>query len=326
MKIAIVGAGITGSLLAKKLSDTEHRVEVFEKSRGRGGRCSYKRTAWGAFDIGANLIPAHDGDFIEFLEEQISEGNIARWPDTVHEFDGKLKKKSDNRQYYVFTPGMNAGCRDWLSGTVLHTGTRIESLQELPDGWLLWDDQQGKHGPFDNIVVTAPWPQTRGLLSPWLKEGNLARFHQDWLSCWSLGVCLKEPVPDLARLIYVAGRPIQNLINQSAKPGSESTPSVWVAQFDHGFSAENQHAPPEILLAEVQKQFMEIFSVSPHIEHHYQHFWRYARPSPADKALGGILPCHAGLFAGGDWSFGGSVQAAFKAANRLFDEITRQTY
>ena len=325
MNIAIIGAGITGSLLAKKLNEAGHRVDVFEKSRGRGGRCSYKRTSWGAFDMGANVIPAHDPEFIDFLEELSSTGVVARWPDNVHEYDGRLKEKADERQYYLFTPGMNAGCRDWLSGTSLHTGCRIESLQELPDGWLLWDDEQGKHGPFDKVVVTAPWPQTEVLLSPWLNVEQLTQYQQAWVSCWSLGFCLKQPVTDSASLVYIADGPIQCLINQSAKPGSDSSSSVWVAQFAHDFSDENPNADPHKLIAEVTKAFMDVFSAQTEIEHVYQHFWRYARPAPGQKNLGLIMPCDSSLVAGGDWSYGGSVQAAFKAANRLFDEITRQT-
>ena len=326
MNIAIIGAGITGSLLANKLNKAGHHVDVFEKSRGRGGRCSYKRTSWGEFDMGANVIPAHDSAFIGFLEEQSSKGVVVRWPDTVHEFDGRLKEKVDERQYYVFTPGMNAGCRDWLSGANLHTGTRIESLQELPDGWLLWDEQQGKHGPFDKLVVTAPWPQAQLLISPWLNVEQLTQHQQGWASCWSLGIGLKKPLPDLADLVYVADSPIQCLINQSSKPGSDSSSSVWVAQFEHGFSDENQNADPQTLLAEVKRAFLEIFSISIEVEHFYQHFWRYARPAQGQKNLGLITPCDGSLLVGGDWSYGGSVQAAFKAANRLFDEITRQTH
>ncbi|WP_082633257.1 FAD-dependent oxidoreductase [Lacimicrobium alkaliphilum] len=45
-KIAVIGAGVTGSLLAHKLSQDGHTVTVLEKSRGRGGRCTTKRTHW----------------------------------------------------------------------------------------------------------------------------------------------------------------------------------------------------------------------------------------------------------------------------------------
>ena len=43
-KIAIIGAGISGSFLAHLFSQNKNvEVSIFEKSRGSGGRCAVKR-------------------------------------------------------------------------------------------------------------------------------------------------------------------------------------------------------------------------------------------------------------------------------------------
>jgi predicted NAD/FAD-dependent oxidoreductase len=40
LNIAIIGAGIAGITAARTLANAGHKVQVFEKSRGAGGRMS----------------------------------------------------------------------------------------------------------------------------------------------------------------------------------------------------------------------------------------------------------------------------------------------
>ncbi|MFB1034272.1 MAG: NAD(P)-binding protein, partial [Sinobacterium sp.] len=58
MKVAIVGAGITGCLLANFIGSKSIDVSIFEKSRGCGGRASTKQTDWGQCDLGATVMLA----------------------------------------------------------------------------------------------------------------------------------------------------------------------------------------------------------------------------------------------------------------------------
>ena len=323
MKIAIIGAGVTGSVLAQTLALQGNQVDVFEKSRGRGGRCSYKRTTWGAFDMGATVIPASDDDFVRFMQQQVNDGIAQAWPTQVHDYNNTLTLRRDNRAYYLFAPGMNAGCRAWLDKSRLHTASKIVSLQELSDGWLLWDEDEGKHGPFDRIVLTAPLPQTKALLDPWLDVDMAASLEMQWLSCWTVGCQLKEAINTPAELIYLHNQPIQTLINQSAKPGSDTSLPIWVAQFDNHFSDQHHTMETGQLMTLVGEQFEQVFNTRVSFEHAYQHFWRYARPSPSAVKPGILSFQRDTLLAGGDWSFGGSVQAAYLAATRLFEQIAR---
>ena len=51
--IAIIGAGMSGIVAARTLTQAGHHVEVFEKSQGVGGRMSTRETTFGNFDHGA---------------------------------------------------------------------------------------------------------------------------------------------------------------------------------------------------------------------------------------------------------------------------------
>lgn len=323
VKYAIIGAGITGSLLSQKLLSCGHQVEVFEKSRGRGGRSCYKRVQWGAFDIGATVVPASDEAFVGFMQQQAKQGTVKHWPDQVFEFNTNLSERHDDRHYFVFSEGMNGGCRTWLEGATLKTHVRIEHLQKTDKGWLLWDQVECKHGPFDYVVSTVPWPQNSTLLSPWTDEKVLNGASREWTSCWAFAIEFSETIPTCAQLIYVKNSPIQQLINQSAKPGSDDESQIWVAQFSNRYSDLHSQDNPKTLLNIALSEMEKVLGPLPEVKHSYSHFWRYARPVPGQSQPGIIKASEKGLVAGGDWSFSGSVQGAFKAANQLFEEVTR---
>jgi renalase len=66
IKIAIIGAGISGITLAKELEDIA-QVKIFEKSRGVGGRMSTRYVEDFAFDHGTQCFSARTKNFQKFL-------------------------------------------------------------------------------------------------------------------------------------------------------------------------------------------------------------------------------------------------------------------
>mgnify|MGYP001382774367 CR=1 FL=1 len=66
--IAIVGAGMAGVACARTLVQAGHRVTLFEKSRGAGGRMATRRSEFGGFDHGAQFFTVRDERFRQALE------------------------------------------------------------------------------------------------------------------------------------------------------------------------------------------------------------------------------------------------------------------
>ena len=65
---AIVGAGMAGVACARTLLQAGHRVTVFEKSPGAGGRMATRETPLGGFDHGAQYFTVRDPRFARALE------------------------------------------------------------------------------------------------------------------------------------------------------------------------------------------------------------------------------------------------------------------
>ena len=78
IKIAIIGAGLSGLILARELSAYAD-VDVFEKARGVGGRMATRYADPYQFDHGAQYFTAKTAEFQSFLEPFIQNGIVAPW-------------------------------------------------------------------------------------------------------------------------------------------------------------------------------------------------------------------------------------------------------
>ena len=58
--IAIIGTGLAGLSAAQALHAAGLPVELFDKSRGSGGRMASKRSDAGSLDLGAQYFTARD--------------------------------------------------------------------------------------------------------------------------------------------------------------------------------------------------------------------------------------------------------------------------
>ena len=67
--IAIIGTGIAGLSAAQALIAAGQNVELFDKSRGSGGRMASKRTDAGSVDLGAQYFTARDRRFAEVVQQ-----------------------------------------------------------------------------------------------------------------------------------------------------------------------------------------------------------------------------------------------------------------
>ena len=66
--IAIVGAGMAAITCARTLVQAGHRVTVFEKSHGMGGRMSTRTSPFGTFDHGTQYFTVRDPRFTQALQ------------------------------------------------------------------------------------------------------------------------------------------------------------------------------------------------------------------------------------------------------------------
>ena len=325
--VAIIGAGLTGSLVAHQLSQENYKVTVFEKSRGSGGRASTRQMPWGQFDLGMPVIPATDMHFLAFMAQLAVEGKASRWPETEQEIiRNTATNNSNNSVSFVFDGKMNMICRHWLQSSHFQPNSLVTNIRHKKGlGWQVCIAQDWHETFFDVLICTAPWPQTKRLLE--YANLPLALTEQNWLSCWSIGVKLSADTKPHTKVINLADNDVQSLIFDSEKPNRPVLPSrqqIWVAQLNHQLSASlgKDGKTEAIALAwESLKQFFGLDQQA--ILFTEAHFWRFARSESGQAALGIIHLQDSNLIAGGDWSFGASAQSAFKASQEITAKVMK---
>ena len=176
--IAVVGAGIAGITCARTLVQAGHRVTVFEKSRGAGGRMSCRSTEFGGFDHGAQYFTVRDARFALALSTSPSvvrpwSANAVRILDEAGRVVAAAKPAME--AHYVAAPGMNALVKHWAQ-PLMDAGqvkfetqvSRIEADKLYPTKWQLQTEGAGGtsqvYSGFDDVVLAVPSVQAQALL------------------------------------------------------------------------------------------------------------------------------------------------------------------
>lgn len=164
--IAIIGTGIAGLSAARALRDAGHVVQLFDKSRGSGGRMSSKRSDAGSLDMGAQYFTARDRRFVNEVQRWQSNGWAEQWKPQLYNFkSGQLTPSPDEQIRWVGTPRMSAITRALLDDLPVEFGCRITEVFQGKQHWNLLDADGENHGPFSHVIIATPAPQATALLA-----------------------------------------------------------------------------------------------------------------------------------------------------------------
>jgi len=272
--IAIIGAGIAGALLARKLADAGIQVEVFEKSRGTGGRLASTRLGDHSVDLGAPYLEAHSPEFKQWLEQEVSQQHLSHWQPKRADF--QLQALPD-RQYYVGNNRLSMLTRQWLSrGPIqLHTQVRIGKIARYDSGVYLYDDEDQALGIFDLVVIATPAPQAVPLLTEmpaWQQLAQQITPDICWLHTLQLSDALElnssarengsQESSSLEADIIEGNHPIlQRAIRNSSKPGCVG-PESWVLHARSDWSEQHVDADKEWIAEQLQQNLQQVLDVA----------------------------------------------------------------
>ncbi|MCI4441615.1 FAD-dependent oxidoreductase [Tibeticola sp.] len=327
---AIVGAGMAGVACARTLLQAGHRVTVFEKSPGAGGRMATRETPLGGFDHGAQYFTVRDPRFARALETV--PGLVRPWSaSSVRVLDALghvLEAAPPPREpHLVPVPGMNALPRAWGQplGSALLTRTRVDRIErDAIDRrrWQLHTEAPGGivhvHGGYDAVLLALPAPQAAALLdASALAPKPLLGLHEVKLApCWTLMVAFPNAMqPGLGTLgpQWNAARSTHHrvawLARESSKP-QRAPIERWTVQASAAWSHEHLEDEPARVEAKLQRAFAEITGIRATPGHSAVHRWRYAKTlQPLGQSH--LWDAKSGLGACGDWCLGHRVEDAF---------------
>lgn len=320
--IAIIGAGLAGLTLARRLAPLAS-VTLFEKSRGLGGRMANRRRGDFAFDHGAQYFTARSEGFKAVVTKALAAGSLATWPEAVPTLGRSGERKPDPRAgetRYVGAPGMTGLANHLASGLDIRKQTKVAALASEDGRWRLRDADQGDLGLFDLVLSTAPAPQTARLM-PGDFAGHLALARTRMSGCFTLMIGL-DTDPGLG---FEAARIDTGILSfiavDTTKPSRSGKPAL-VVHSRNDWAERNMETDKEAvrtaMLAALTERTGRDFSGAPWLD---LHRWRFANvEEPAGEPF--LFDPDLGLGACGDWCIGNRVEAAFESASALADALT----
>ena len=322
-KIAIVGAGMAGLMVARSLTDCGHSVVVFEKARGPGGRMSTRRQEEYAFDHGAQYFTCRDQRFSDQVEVWREEGIVAEWASPIQVLrSGQLSTTQEQRERYVGVPRMSSIARRLSQDLELVTKTRVgEVIRDEKRGipWEIRSESGDRLGHFDAVIVATPAPQAVPLLAAVPDFAQIA-------SGVSMEPCHATMVSFDSELevdfggAFVHDSILAWVARNSTKPNRPVAES-WVLHSQSEWSAKQSEGNPEKVSAEMLQAFSEALGHPlPEVLFQSSHRWLLAR---SEKPLGeGFLWNSASrLGVCGDWLHGDRVEGAFLSGLELTEAI-----
>lgn len=305
----VVGAGLSGLLVARQLQQSGRSVQVLEKSRGYGGRLATKRVGDATFDTGAQYLTAKDPRFTALTSTWREAGCLAAWPDgTAHRLVGR--------------PTMNSLGRQLAAGLDIVREAKVLAVRRDPQGWTLEVDQQPARRA-RTLVLTAPAPQSLALLHagevelPAILASDLAKLH--YHPCLALLLVLAGPSSVPSEGLAFEGDGVVRWIADNTRKGiAPGVPAAVTVHLGRSFSAAHYADSETILLAQVLPQIGHLLR-SP-IVHATLHRWRFSEPAVCHHE-----PCvwhpELGLGLAGDAFGGPKVEGAALSALALAERM-----
>ena len=313
LRVAVIGAGLSGLNAAQQLQQAGCSVVVFDKSRGPGGRLCTRRSASGGFDHGA---PYFQGDN-EATKRWLDQGIITQWSGRFGEVldDGSIERSAP-AQRWVGIPKMSTIGR-WMARDLdVRLSSRIEKLEGKPGQWTLIDTDSHTFGPFDVVVISCPGPQAASLLP---EDSNLTplALSMTYSICWVAMLDFNTALDLAWDGLAFRNAPLAHAFRSNSKPGRRQE-ERWVLHAQADWSEAHQDRSAEDVGELLQQAFRrfarcDVSSVS-------AHRWLYARSTQGQQQPA-VIDTKYRLGLCGDGLTGGGVMQAMASGQYMAELI-----
>ena len=326
LNIAVIGAGIAGLSCATALQAAGHSVQVFDKSRGGGGRMSTRRSAdetWQC-DHGAQYFTARDPAFAAEVARWQQAGVAALWAPRVAVLNDPSLRQPGPLDRFVGTPRMTAPAQ-WLAGSLKRSlGTTIQRLHREGPHWQIETAEHGRlDSRFDAVLLALPAPQAWPLAEPHAPALAAAAASVRMRGCWALMLQFDSPVDLPFDAAFVNSGPLRWIARDSSKPGrtaaNAAPQETWLLHAEAEWSEAHLELPPDEAAALMLAAFAALGGPAP--PRWTAHRWRYAdtRQPLLDGCLWDVS-LRLGLC--GDWLNGGKVEGAWLSGQGLAAKLS----
>tara|TARA_R110002072_G_scaffold301164_3_gene480226 strand:- start:1276 stop:2304 length:1029 start_codon:yes stop_codon:yes gene_type:complete len=333
LNIAVIGAGIAGLACATRLQQAGHKVSVFEKSRGLGGRMSTRRTDQWQCDHGAQYFTARAPEFVAQVRAWIKEDVAAEWSPTLSSFGDRPDSLARVPQQpsvprFVGIPKMSAPANALGRLLNIQKHVRVAGLERRDTQWLLsaeTADAVPSQHTFDAVLLAIPGPQAAELLAG--ADESLAQACRQYTmsACWAVMLTPQQPLAIEFDGAFVNDQILSWIAKDTSKP-ARSGAETWLMHATPQWSQEHIEADPGDVAQALRSAFLSLTG-TPEAQLTQAdinvHRWRFAQADTAsERAVPGYLwnpTLRLGVC--GDWLNGGRVEGAWLSGHRLASQL-----
>jgi predicted NAD/FAD-dependent oxidoreductase len=326
-KIAIIGAGIAGLTIAKKLANF-NQITIFDKSRGIGGRMATKRTDNYHFDHGAQFFTAKSKKFKNFCQQAKNDGIIEDWNCNFAEIDQeKITRKwqfNDKKPHFVAKPQMNSLCKYIAKDLNIELKKQIQKIDFSHQKWSLTTSEDEVFNNFDYLIIAIPSHQAINLVPKNFKYFDIISKIK-MLGCFTLMLGFKQKITTQFEAALVKKSIISWISVNSSKPERPKAFSL-VVNSSNKWADENIEEDLDIVKEKMTNSLNKIVKFDlDKIKYHNIHRWKYAN-SPLTKGRKSLFDPNINLGLCGDWFISGRVENAFLSALDLHDLLQQERW
>jgi len=316
VKIAVIGAGISGLTLAGVLKNYAE-VTVFEKEASVGGRITTHSAQDFIFDHGAQFFLARSKTFIDHIQPWIKQGVIAPWHATFAEIQDHTitttRRWDETIPHYVGIPHMHA-LSEFLSKDMdIRFNHAVHSLSQEKKWHIHSNDND--IGPFDWVISTLP-PALSIPLLPQDCSFHSAISSIKMSACCALLLGFNTPLPLIFDTALVRESDISWISANHTKPQRNSAYSLTVLSTNRWANAHLHDDTPSMLTHLIDTTSKVTGHDIDTACYRSLHLWPYANITKQHGAQYLIDP-HMQIAACGDWCIQGRIESACLSALAL---------
>lgn len=317
----VVGAGVSGSYLAHVLSAQGAQVALVEKSRGFGGRLCYRRTDESHFLHGAQFFTIKSPIFRSAIQSFLDAKEVVPWPGKIAYIreNGQIEDANQTPRYSMY-PKTDLFCRYWARDADVFLRTKVLRVEKR-ECWNLYTEE-GLFAQANNLVISAPLPQTKDLIPSALQQEHNLELDSDWRKAATLMMSFREDasiLPNPYSAAFVKSKEIDFVSSQESRMGDTGR-RHWAFVLSDEFSDKHWKLDIESVKAKVHQSLVHL-GLGGLNEESYQslHFWRYASPIATKNIPQWYPELKLGLV--GEVFQGGRVEGAFLSSVALLNEL-----
>ena len=314
-KIAIIGAGFAGAVLANRLLQAGYQVTIYEKSRGTGGRLSSCRLGKDSADLGAPWFEPVTDQFRQWLTTR---PEVTRWHAPHSDFSGLAL---DSKTVYLSTPRQNSLTQNLIKGAMLCTESKITGLYQSDDGVRLHREPEGIKVAYDAVIITTPAPQAVPLLTIAPNLHTVASSTKTTPN-WVAVISLKEKSGVSSDILSGPHSTLYRAVRDTAKPGrnSWSRKEIWMLEATSEWSDRHKDSDQNTVGKTLIKAFEKIIKQPVDTGSVRIHRWLYARHQAVTKEPY-LWDPNSKIGVCSDWLYHQDCEGAWLSANALADHL-----